>query len=84
MAWDILRKFVYWVPGEHAGQIVLIVVVYYALTLLLDMFEYKTKDHAFLARVRPEYRLGLYAATWLVTLVYLFQAPPMPFVYFQF
>jgi D-alanyl-lipoteichoic acid acyltransferase DltB (MBOAT superfamily) len=84
MAWHILRKMVFWVPGDHAGQIVLIVVVYYAMTLLLDMFEYMTKDHAFLARVRPSYRLGLYAATWLVTLIYLFQAPPMPFVYFQF
>ncbi len=83
-AWYILRKFIYWVPGEHAGQIVMIVVIYYAMTLLIDMCEYLTKDHAFLARVRPAYRLGLYAATWLVTLIYLFTAPPMPFVYFQF
>jgi alginate O-acetyltransferase complex protein AlgI len=84
LAWYILKKWVFWEPGRYASQIVMIVFTYYFVTYLIDVFEYVTKDHAFILRLKPAYRYGLYLAIWMVTLTYMFQAPPMPFVYFQF
>jgi D-alanyl-lipoteichoic acid acyltransferase DltB (MBOAT superfamily) len=83
-AWYILKKFIYWEPSKYTSQIVMIVFTYYLVTVAVDLIEYWTKDHAFLLRLRPAFRTGLYAATLCVTLLYLFQAEPYPFVYFQF
>jgi D-alanyl-lipoteichoic acid acyltransferase DltB (MBOAT superfamily) len=83
-AWYILKKFIFWEPSQFTSQIVMIVFTYYLVTVTIDLIEYWTKDHAFLLRLRPAFRTGLYLATLCVTLLYLFQAPPYPFVYFQF
>lgn len=80
----ILKKFVSWESYGFGRQIFTIVFTYYLATILIDVIEYWTKDHAFLLRLQPAYRTGLYFATLGVTLVYLFQAQSYPFVYFQF
>jgi D-alanyl-lipoteichoic acid acyltransferase DltB (MBOAT superfamily) len=83
-AWYILKKFVFWEPGQFTSHVIMIISSYYIITVGLDLIEYWTKDHTFLVRVNPAYRTGVYAATFCVTLVYMYQAPVYPFVYFQF
>jgi alginate O-acetyltransferase complex protein AlgI len=82
--WYILKKWVFWEPGEYAFQVFIIVFTYYFVTYLIDIMEYATGDHTFVLRLKPAYRYGLYLAIWIVTLVYMFQVQPMPFIYFQF
>jgi D-alanyl-lipoteichoic acid acyltransferase DltB (MBOAT superfamily) len=83
-AWYFLNKFVHWEHGEFISHIIRIITTYYLATIGLDMVEYLTKDHAYMLRVRPPIRIGLYIAIAAVTLAYMFQAKPYPFVYFQF
>jgi alginate O-acetyltransferase complex protein AlgI len=82
--WYILKKWVFWEPGEYASQVFTIVFTYYVVTYAIDIMEYVTKDHTFVLKLKPAYRYGLYLALWMVTLVYMFQVQPMPFIYFQF
>lgn len=83
-AWYMLKRLVFWEGGLFTSQVIMITAAYYAVTIGLDLIEYWTKDHAYMIRVPPALRLGVYAATFGVTLVYMFQAPVYPFVYFQF
>lgn len=83
-AWYFLNKFVFWQQGEYVSQVIRIVATYYLAMIGLDLIEYMTKDHAYMLRLRPPIRIGLYLAIAAVTLAYMFQAEPYPFVYFQF
>ncbi|GJM44643.1 MAG: O-acyltransferase [Gemmatimonadota bacterium] len=83
-AFRILGKFVQWTSGPFDGRILVVTATYVIVTLVIDLLEYTTRDHAFLLRVAPRYRWGIYAGMWATTLLYLFQATPMPFIYFQF
>lgn len=80
----ILKKFIFWEPGDFTGQVIRIVITYYVAILAMDVIEYVTRDHLYMLRLRPAYRIGLYIAIATVTLIYMFQAEPYPFVYFQF
>jgi alginate O-acetyltransferase complex protein AlgI len=83
-AWYTLKKLVMWEHGDFTGRVIVVIATYYFVTIALDLIEYWTKDHAYMVKVNPAYRNGVYAATFLVTLIYMFQAPVYPFVYFQF
>jgi D-alanyl-lipoteichoic acid acyltransferase DltB (MBOAT superfamily) len=80
--WD--RFFVHWTASDFAVRIVTIVAAYVAVTLVLDVIEYVTEDQAYLLRLSPPVRYGIVAVCWFFCLVYLYQAKPLPFVYFQF
>jgi D-alanyl-lipoteichoic acid acyltransferase DltB (MBOAT superfamily) len=80
----MLKKFVFWEAGEYTNQVVEIIATYYIAVIAMDVIEYWSKDHAYMLRLRPAYRIGLYIAIALVTLLYMFQAEPYPFIYFQF
>jgi D-alanyl-lipoteichoic acid acyltransferase DltB (MBOAT superfamily) len=80
--WD--RFFVHWTASDFTVRIVTIVAAYIAVTLVLDIIEYVTEDQAYLLRLSAPVRYGIIAACWFFCLVYIYQAKPLPFVYFQF
>jgi alginate O-acetyltransferase complex protein AlgI len=83
-AFFILKKLVWWGSGGFTTRFAVIVAAYGIITLLLDLPEYLTRDHAFMLRIEKHFRWGIYVGAWTVILLYMFQAKPMPFIYFQF
>ena len=84
VAFAILHRIAAWAPGPYDGRLLIVTLTYAAATIALDTVEYVTRDHAFLLRLAPRYRWGVYAGMWAAILLYMFQATPMPFIYFQF
>ncbi len=78
------RFFIHWTASDFAWRIIVMTSSFLLVTLVLDIVEYATDDQAFLLRLSPPVRYGIVAVGWFFCLVYLFQARPMPFVYFQF
>ncbi|HET6347961.1 MAG TPA: MBOAT family O-acyltransferase [Candidatus Krumholzibacteria bacterium] len=83
-AFYILKKIVAWSPGGFSARFAVIVLTYSVANLVLDLSEYVTRDHAFPLRTAPRFRWGIYLAAWTIIFMYMFQAKPMPFIYFQF
>ncbi len=83
-AFLFLRRILAWHGGPHDAQLLTVTATYLAAAVAIDVVEYTTGDHAFLARLGPAFRTGIYAGMWAAILMYMFQAPPMPFIYFQF
>jgi len=83
-AFLVLDKFAHWTTGPYDGRLLGVTATYVTVTLAIDLVEYVTRDHAFLLRLAPGPRWGVYAGMWATVLLYLFQATPMPFIYFQF
>lgn|SRR5690554_425184 len=73
-----------WEPSDNISSILSIIFSFVFVTILLDYLEVKMKNHAFLVRLQNPYQYGIITATWFTTLVYLFGANAMPFIYFQF
>lgn len=85
-AFYFIRKMIFWEGGsEFSGRIITICTTFVLITIILDFLEYYTKSHTFLLKLKPvTVPAGILAAMFLVSLIYMFQADPMPFVYFQF
>jgi alginate O-acetyltransferase complex protein AlgI len=83
-AFYFIQQFINWTPDAFAYRAIWIMAAYSALSLFIDVMEYYTKDHTFMLRYAPAVRYTVFAVTWVYSLMYLFQAPPMPFIYFQF
>lgn len=78
-------KIIYWEESEFTLKFISITIAYISLTLLLDSFEYITEHHAYLSGIKKkEISIGILSALFLVTLIYMAQSNPSPFVYFQF
>lgn len=80
--WD--RFFIHWTASEFTGRIVTIVLSFITVTVVLDIIEYVTRDQAFLLKLSPPVRYGIISVGWFFCLTYIYQAIPLPFVYFQF
>ncbi len=80
--WD--RFFIHWTASDFTGRIITMTLSFIAVTLILDIIEYVTEDQAFLLRLSPPVRYGIITVAWFFCLVYMYQARPMPLVYFQF
>jgi len=80
--WD--RFFIHWTASDFTGRVITMTLSFIAVTLILDIIEYVTEDQAFLLRLSPPMRYGIITVAWFFCLVYMYQARPMPFVYFQF
>ncbi|NTV46159.1 MAG: MBOAT family protein [Chlorobiales bacterium] len=85
-AFYFIKKMIFWEGGsEFSGRIVTICATFVLITFIYDFIEYYTKDHTFLLKLKPiTVPVGILAAMFLVSLIYMFQADPMPFIYFQF
>ena len=82
---DLLGRMANWHAGENAFRFLKICVAFGVVTILIDLFQYYYKSHTFLTLVdNMGVRFGILSGLFLVTMLYMFQAKPMPFVYFQF
>lgn len=80
-----LSKMIHWEPSEFTGQLVIVTLVYYVVVFIYDILEYRTHRHTFLLTINSKGIVyGILAALFLVTMAFLLQSEPLPFVYFQF
>lgn len=78
-------KMIHWERSEYALRFVVITLSFAAMTFLFDFFQYYTKKHTFILLARGKaVKAAILAALLLVTLFYMLQATPLPFIYFQF
>lgn len=74
-----------WETSEYSLLFIQITLSFFVLTYLMDGLSYYTKRHTFiLATKNRPLSYGIMAAMFFVTLVFMFQSEPLPFVYFQF
>jgi alginate O-acetyltransferase complex protein AlgI len=88
-SWDMttlyFSKIYYWETTEHATIITVVMISFVSLTLLLDYFEYASKKHTFLLNIKSwGVKVGILLALFIVSIAYMFQSEPLPFIYFQF
>lgn len=80
-----VSKIIHWESSDFAMRFINITLTYLIATLFLDIIMYKTKKHAFTLLIKNKpVEYGILSATFFVTLLYMFQSEPLPFVYFQF
>jgi len=80
-----LTKMIHWESGEYFPRLAGIAGSFMALILIYDGLEYYTKSHTFLLRLRPKAAVvGILTVLFVVVMFYIFQAEPLPFIYFQF
>lgn len=81
----IIGKFINWENGEFTMRFFRITVVFVFVVFLFDFLEYYTRKHSFLSLIRSlPIRFAVMSALFFVTLLYMFQSNPLPFIYFQF
>jgi len=83
-AYFIFYKIVNWTTSLYSTRIIGIIISYVFISYFIDTLEYYFQDHTFLLLLRPPIRYAILTSLWLFALLYLFQATPMPFIYFQF
>ena len=77
------EKMVHWESSSNAYTFIRITTFYVLITLLIDCLEYKYAKHSFLLNIKSKAVLyGVLFAFLVVTLIYMFQADPLPFIYF--
>lgn len=79
------QKMIYWQTSDLAFRFILITLTFFVVTLVLDTFEVVTGKHSYVLLL-PEKSMayGIMMALFVVTLAFMFQSEPMPFIYFQF
>jgi D-alanyl-lipoteichoic acid acyltransferase DltB (MBOAT superfamily) len=88
-SWESTRTFfskmINWEPSEYTFLFVSIVLIYLIMIILVDLFEYLSGSHTYILKIklRPV-RAGILFSMLMMTLIYLFQSEPAPFIYFQF
>ncbi len=85
-AYFFIEQICAWQPSEITGRLVGIVSTYIGVTLLIDYFEYSTRQHDFLVRLPTAWRYGFMSIIWAYTFMYMVRhaGKPAPFIYFQF
>lgn len=74
-----------WQPSEFTPRILTILLSFILAMLAFDVPQYITKKHTYFLLIKNTgLRWGILAALFVTSLIYMFQAEPMPFVYFQF
>ena len=78
-------KMINWETSEFTLRFVRITISFVLMTLLMDGLSYYTKRHTFLLAIKNKAMMyGILFSMFFVTLLYMFQSDPLPFVYFQF
>ena len=79
------QKIIYWQPSEFTPRFIAILLSYSLATLLLDIFEYRSNSHLYILSIkRTAIQWGIICGILFICLVFMFQAKPNPFIYFQF
>lgn len=79
-----ISKMVHWESSEIANRFLIIVVSFMTITYLIDTLSYITGRHTFILLPKRMLSYGIMTAMFVVTILYMFQAEPLPFIYFQF
>ncbi len=78
-------KMIKWESSAFTMRFIQITSVFLIVALLLDFLMYYTKKHTYILNIKSQpIQLGILSAIFFVTLIYMFQSDPLPFVYFQF
>ena len=78
-------KMFNWEESEYAILFITITLSYLIAMISLDVFEYATNRHTFILKIKSkEIQIGILTAMFMTTLIYMFQANALPFIYFQF
>ena len=73
-----------WQASEYAHIFTQILLSYFVLIFALDIIENRF-GHTFVLRFKSiSIRFGILISLFVVTLIYIFQSKPLPFIYFQF
>ena len=76
------NKMIYWEPSDLTGRFAMIYFSFLALMLLIDLVQYEKEDYVLIKGKVVSY--AVLSALFFLTLIYMFQTDPLPFVYFQF
>jgi len=80
----IFNKLWYWESSEYALEFIKIATTYLLMIVFLDVTEAKY-GHTGILKIKSKMIIvGTLSALFIVTLAYMFQADPSPFIYFQF
>lgn len=80
----VINKIIFWEPSEYSNLFIRIALTYSFVIIILDYLELKF-GHTGILKIKSNYIIfGILSALFLITLTYMFQADPLPFVYFQF
>jgi D-alanyl-lipoteichoic acid acyltransferase DltB (MBOAT superfamily) len=80
-----LSKMWNWEGSEYSFLFAQITIMFLSMMLLLDFFSYYLKRHTFILTIKnKQISYGIMAAMFFVTMLFMFQSEPLPFVYFQF
>jgi alginate O-acetyltransferase complex protein AlgI len=78
-------KVMFWESSENTLIFTSVVIAYGTAVFIFDLFEHKTGSHEFILKIRSKGIVwGILTAMFFVTVIYMFIAEPLPFVYFQF
>lgn len=78
-------KMTHWTSSDVIVDMLEIAAAFYIVSTVMDVIEYRTKNHAFTLLLKPAVRYGVYITVWTVIIMYMYTViKPMPFIYFQF
>jgi len=78
-------KMINWESSDFTWKLIGITLSFLSLSFFFDLLEYKTKKHTFILSLKNKpMEYAILSALFLVTLLFMFQSDPLPFVYFQF
>lgn len=81
----LLSKIFNWESSEYTFWFIKTTGCFVLITLLIDILEYKSGKHTYMLDIKPvAFRLGLMISILVLTLCYMYQTKPAPFMYFQF
>ena len=85
IAKTFINKMLNWESSELSSRFIVITLTFSIVTLLYDFFEYYYEKHNFILLIpNKSIVYGILSAMFFVTLIFLFQSDPLPFIYFQF
>jgi alginate O-acetyltransferase complex protein AlgI len=80
-----ISKVTHWESSVNSLLFIRIALSFSCVIIIMDWLEYRHQRHTFLLKVKSSgIRYGILFALFLFTLIYMFQADPSPFIYFQF
>ena len=78
-------RMVNWEPSDFTNRLIIITSSFLLITLVMDFFMYYTKKHTFILAIKNKaIAFGILMAMFLITVLYMFQSDPLPFIYCQF
>lgn len=78
-------KMINWEPSNYWMLFAGITASYVIITVIIDRLEYQLNSHTFILQLKSRgIIVGILVGLLAVSFIYMFQADPLPFIYFQF